>query len=442
MSNQTLQPPPTKRRTRSKSAQTATSKGSFRRQTARIDGRRDGAPLIFGWGKHLTRVQKQRIQQRAVFGFFGLVVVAVLFVFVFGWFQQNVLIPNQAIVTVNSVGVPQSTYQKQLAYDAQVLWNTLQTEIKQQTADQAAAAKGNAAANTQNQILTSQIQANEANYQQSSITQAVITELVEDQLIQQHDKVLEQENHVPVATLQPSSSAISASLAAFKKAFPGNESYADFLSKNGITEVDVRAAIAVHLRRDALQKYLASQIVSPMKQVHLRRIQFNTLADAQRALAQIAKDPNNNTLWSTLAKQDSLDATTKNTGGDMGWVVNYTGDQGIDNWAYAANRKVGDLTTPPLKDASGTFDIVQVLAIDPSRAVDATTLQSAQTDALTQWIGGAKADVNTHITTPDSTMLTAARNLPILPDLNAQLPSETPPNGVPGAPNGNPQALP
>ncbi|MGH2515683.1 MAG: peptidylprolyl isomerase, partial [Ktedonobacterales bacterium] len=356
MSNQTLQPPPTKRRTRSKSAQAAKSQGSFRRQTARIDGRRDGAPLIFGWGTQLTRMQKQRIQRLAVFSFFGFVVVAILFVFIFGWFQQNVLIPNQAIVTVNSVGVPQSAYQKQLAYDAQDLWNTLQSEIKQQTVYQAAAAKGDKNASAQNQILTSQIQANEANYQQTSITQAVITELVEDQLIQQHDSMLEQQNHVPAATLQPSSSAISAQLAAFKKAFPGNESYADFLSKNGITENDIRAAVAVRLRRDALQKYLAAQIVSPMKQVHLRRIQFNTLADAQRALTQIAKDPNNATLWSTLAKQDSLDATTKNTGGDMGWVVNYTGDQGIDNWAYAANRKVGDLTNPPLKDATGTYD--------------------------------------------------------------------------------------
>lgn len=443
MSNQTLQKPPTRRRTRAKSAQSAKSSGStFRRQTARIDGRRDGTPLIFGWGKHLTRVQKQRIQRRAVFSFFGVVVAAVIFVFVFGWFQQNVLIPNEAVVTVNGVGVTQSAYQKQLAYDAQDLWNTLQSEIKQQTIDQAAAAKGDKNANTQNQVITTQIQANEANYQQSAITQAVITELVEDQLIQQHDKVLEQQDHVPAAKLEPSNSSITSGLVAFKKAFPGNESYADFLSKNGISEADVRAAIAVHQRRDLLQKYLASQIVSPTEQVHLRRIQMNTQADAQRVLNQILKDPNNATLWSTLAKQDSLDATTKNTGGDMGWVVNFTGDQAIDNWAYASNRKVGDLTTTPLKDASGTYDIVQVLEINPSRAVDASTLTSAQNSALTQWLGGVKADVNTHISTPDSTMLTAARNLPVLPDLNAHLPSESPPGGVPGAPNGNPSALP
>lgn len=440
MSNQTLQRPPTKRRSRTKKAQGAKPTSTFRRQTARLDGRRDGTPLIFGWGKHLTRMQKQRIQRTAAFGFTGLVVAAVLFVFVFGYIQQNVIIPNEAIVSVNGVSVSQVTYQKQLAYDAQVLWNTLQSEIKQQNADQAAAAKGDKNANTQNQIVTSQLQANEANYQQSSITQAVITELVEDQLIQQHDKVLEQQNHVPVATLEPSSSAISSGLTAFKKAFPGNESYADFLSKNGITEADVRTAIAVHQRRDLLQKYLVAQIVSPGKQVHLRRIQTNSQSSVQNILSKILKDPSNATLWSTLAKQDSLDASTKNTGGDMGWVINYTGDQAINNWAYAANRKVGDVTW--LKDASGTFDVVQVMEINPSRVIDPTTLKSAQDSALTQWLAGAKAESNAHITTPNSTMLTSARNLPVLPDLNAQLPNQQPAGGVPGAPNTNPGNLP
>lgn len=433
MSNQTLQRPPTKRRSRAKKAQGTKPGSTFRRQTARIDGRRDGTPLLFGWGKQLTRIQKQKIQRRAAFGFVGIVLLAVIFVFVFGLIQQNVIVPNEAVVSVNGSNVTQATYQKQLAYDSQDLWNTLQSEIKAQNVAQAAAAKGDKNADAQNQIITTQIQANEANYQQSSITQAVITELVEDQLIQQHDSVLEQQNHVPASTLEPNSSAVTSALTAFKKAFPGNESYTDFLSKNGISEADVRAAIAVHLRRDLLQKYLAAQIVSPTKQVHLRRIQTNSDSAAKGILAQIAKDPNNATLWSNLAKQDSLDASTKNTGGDMGWVVNFTGDQAIDNWAYAAGRKVGDVTE--LKDASGTFDVVQALEINPSRDVDATTLKSAQGSALTQWLSGAKADTHTHITTPNSTMLTAARNLPVLPDLNAQLPSEQPAGGVPGAPN-------
>ncbi|HLJ79902.1 MAG TPA: peptidylprolyl isomerase [Ktedonobacterales bacterium] len=434
MSNQTMQQPPTKRRTRSKSAATK-SGSSFRRQTARLDGRRDGTPLIFGWGKHLTRMQKQRIQRGAVFSFFGVVVAAVIFVFVFGWFQQNVIIPNQAVVTINGVGVTQAVYQRQLAYDAQDLWNTLQSEIKQQSDAQAKAAKGDQNASAQNEALTSQIQANEGNYQQSVITQAVITELVEDQLIQQGDKVLEQQQHIPASTLEPSSAAITATLTAFKKAFPSSESYANFLSKNGISEADVRAAIALHQRRDLLQKYLAAQVVSPAKQVHLRRIQVNSKTGkngAQEVLTALLKDPNNATLWSTLAKQDSLDANTKNVGGDMGWVVNYTGDQAINNWAYAPNRKVGDMAI--VKDTTGTYNVVQVLEINPSRAIDATTLKSAQNDALNQWLSGKKADPNAHITTPDSSMLTAARNLPVLPNLNAALPNENPQGGAPAVP--------
>lgn len=439
MSNQTMQRPSTKRRARKKSAQGATPASSFRRQTARLDGRRDGTPLIFGWGKHLTRTQKQKIQRRAAFGFFGVVVVAVLFVFVFGLIQQNFIIPNQAIVTVNGTGITQDTYRKQLAYDAQDLWNLLQSEIKQQAADQAKAQKGDQSAATQNAILTEQIQTNESNYQQAQITQTVINELVEDQLIRQGDRKLEQQQHVSASLLEPSSNAVTDTLNTFKKAFPANETYASFLQKDNLTEAEVRAAIAVHMRRDLLQKYLASQLVSPARQVHLRRIQTNSLGDAQRVFNQIHKTPNDSQLWTTLAKKDSLDANSKNTGGDMGWVPHGTGDAAIDNWAYSPDRKVGDLTT--MKDATGTYDVVQVLEFDPSRAIDPTTLKAAQDNALSHWLEGAKVDPGTHITTPDSTMLTATRNMPVLPDLNAQLPNESPqgPGGssVPGLPGGS-----
>lgn len=438
MSNQTLQKPSTKRRARAKSAQGTKSGSTFRRQTARLDGRRDGTPLIFGWGKHLTRVQKQRIQRRAVYGFFGVVVAAVLFVFIFGWIQQNVIIPNEAVVTVNGSAISQDMYRKQLAYDAQDLWNTLQSEIKQQAVYQANAAKGDKNAVTQNTVVTELIQANEANYQQAQITQSAINELVENQLIRQGDKTLEQQNHVSASLLEPSNNAITDTLNAFKKAFPADETYSTFLQKNNLSEADVRAAIAVHLRRTMLQKYLASQLVTPARQVHLRRIETNSLGDAQRVLKQILKNPNDAQVWSTLAKQDSLDANSKNTGGDMGWMPHGTGDAAIDNWAYAPNRTVGDLTSPPLKDATGTFDVVQVLEINPSRAVDPTTLKAAQDNALSHWLEGVKADVNTHISTPDSTMLSATRNLPVVPNLNAKLPNESPQGpggtGLPGLP--------
>lgn len=422
MSNQTLQRPPSKRRARSKGTQNAST---YRRQTARLDGRRDGKPLIFGWGGHLTRTQKNRLQARAAYAFFGVVIAAILFVFVFGWVQQNYIIPNQAIVTVNGVGISQNTYRKQLAYEAQTLWNTLQSELKQQAAIQPQVQKGDANATNQNSILTAQIQTDEANYAQSQITQSSVTLLLEDQLIRNAAKQFEQQNSVAPTTFEPSSKDIDTALAAFKKAFPSNESYASFLQKDNLTNADVRAAIALHLRRDKMQTYLASKIVSPTKQAHIRKIETNTAAAAQQVLAQVQKTPNDDTLWSKLAKQDSLDPNSKDTGGDAGWIFNGQGDGVVNNWALAPERKVGDLSGV-IKDASGTFDVVQVLGIDPSRPVNATNLKDDQGNALQFYLDTAKALPQNHISTPDSSMESATRNIPTVPNLNAQLPNENP----------------
>ena len=91
MSNSTAQTP--KQRP---SQARAPQRTTVRRQTAHLEGRRDGKPLIFGWGKHLTRAEKTRIQTIAAYSFGGLVLVALIGVFIFAIVQQNVLIPNSA----------------------------------------------------------------------------------------------------------------------------------------------------------------------------------------------------------------------------------------------------------------------------------------------------------------------------------------------------------
>src|SRR5262249_35450291 len=148
----------------------------------RLEGRRDGKPLIFGWGRHLTRRQKTRIQERAAYTFIGLIGVVVLGVFIFGILQQTIFIPNQAIVRVNNVDVPQDAYRKQLAFNAQTAWNRLQDELKQFNA---LSGQSDTASTTKHQALQAEIRADEGNFGQSTITQNTIDQLIEDQLIQQ-----------------------------------------------------------------------------------------------------------------------------------------------------------------------------------------------------------------------------------------------------------------
>lgn len=430
MSNRTLPKPSQQTRTKA-----AARKGTYQKQTARLEGRRDGTPLIFGWGRHLTRAQKTAFQHRAAYSFFGVVIATMVLVGAFGWLQQNVLIPNQTIASVNSANISQDSYRKLLAYDAQDQWNTLQGGLAQYNTLQAQAQKGDQNATNQEQILIPQLQSAEAAFGQANITAQTAQEVVEDQLIQQGAVTFEQQNHVPASKFTPDAAAITKALNAFKVAFPKGETYQSFLSKNNLSNDDVRWAVAVHLRRDMMQNYLSSTYTSPTRQAHLLRMELGTAAQAQKARDQIV---NKHADWTTLAKQESLDANTKTSGGDMGWVARGSTDAAVEQWALDPARKVGDVS-PVIRDTSGTFDIIKVVEIDTNRGVDDATLSSDKQNALSHWLAGEKVLSTNHLTTPDATMVTATRNLPVEPDLNATLPQIQ--TSVPGAPGGIPQGV-
>lgn len=424
MTNPTLQKPPRQNARSRASNRTA----QFKRQTARLEGRRDGKPLLFGWGGNLTKAQKSRIQHAAGYTFFGIVVGAVILTVVLGILNENVFIPNKTIVSVNDTKISQDTYRKALAYEAQTVWNKLQLEIHQMNDLQTKMQQGDAAASQEYQIITSLIQTDESTYQQAQITAATATLLVEDRLIREGATRFEQQNHVPASTFDPSKADIDKAVDAFKKAFPANENYGDFLSKNGLSNDDIRDFVQIQIRRDKMEKYLQSQLVSPTRQVHLRHIEVTTAADAQKVLNELKKSSD----WAGLAKKYSLDVDTKAKGGDLGWVAPGTGDTGVEIWWTDSTRKVNDLSGP-IHDASGTWDIVQVLGFDDHRAVDPNKLKDAQSNILAHWLGGEKVRPGYSIGTPDSNMVMADRNMPKLPDLNAKLPNVSP--GVPGVPN-------
>jgi hypothetical protein len=398
------------------------------RQTARVEGLRDGKPLIFGWGRHLTRVQKARYQRVALVSFAGAVILAILGVLVYGVLNETIFIPNSAVVTVNGVKITQETYRKNLAVEAQQLWNTLQSEVQQDTALQPKVATGDATAANQQAVLESQIQSNEGKYSESTVTGTAITDLMNDQLIIAGAKQLEAEKHLPASTFDPTSKEINDALAAFKKAFPKNETYASFLKANSMTDSDVRATLAMQLRATKMQTYLAAQYVSPTRQVHIREIQTDTAANAAAARKALVDGKLTDDTWKTVANKDSVDPNAKSTGGDLGFVAPGSGDAAIELWAYASDRKVDDLS-PVITDASGTFDVVQVLAINPSLAVDSATLQSIKDNALPHWLSMQTSQLGKKVGTPNTTMLTLARNLPKAPDLNGALPTFTAPAG-------------
>ncbi|GER87509.1 hypothetical protein KDW_16710 [Dictyobacter vulcani] len=119
MNNQTARR--TEKQQPARSAQTK----NYTRQTAHVEARRDGQPLIFGWGGHLTRTQKTQLQRLGIWSFIGLIILLVIAVFVGYWINLNVIIPNQPIASVDGKSIPQSDYHKLVALQGQISENQI-----------------------------------------------------------------------------------------------------------------------------------------------------------------------------------------------------------------------------------------------------------------------------------------------------------------------------
>jgi hypothetical protein len=164
---------------------------------------------------------------------------------------------------------------------------------------------------------------------------------------------------------------------------------------------------------------------------------IDTLAHAQNVLKQLK----NGTNFGKLAKTNSVDANTNSKGGSLGWLArgqyaqNYSAAV-VENWLFDSARKLDELS--PILNENGTYHIVQILGIDPSRPVDRTVLQTLKTNALSNWVLEQQALASTKITPTDQNKLLDPMNIP--PGLPASAPSNSPgvPSGLPGGIPGHP----
>ena len=230
--------------------------------------------------------------------------------------------------------------------------------------------------------------------------------------------------------------AVDSAMRDFIANIPTTTTYNAFLNKDGVSNDDMRAMIAIKVRRDNMQAYLASLEVSPAYQVLARAMTIDTMAHAQKILNQLKHGAD----FGPLAKANSADANTSSKGGYLDWLArgqyaqNYNAAI-VENWLFDPARKLNEIS--PILSENGTFHIVQILGIDPLRPVDPATLQTLKTNALANWVLQQQALPGTKITPADQTKLLDAMNMP--PDLplsapggsSSGLPSGS---GVPGVP--------
>jgi hypothetical protein len=487
MNSQTARPP--RRSEGQRSTRSARNK-KYVKQTAHVEARRDGQPLIFGWGGHLSRSEKARIQQRAIWTTIVAIAVLIVAVIVGFWVNMNVIIPSLPITTVNGHPIPQSDYrkllalktqqelnklngphglsaqrdalQKQMDADQQIIQETtkqigpLTQQLQKVPADSidhtnlavqlADAQQQNKDAQTQYASLSAQYQnlvQNTIPQEQQLFTQSQQGNdsaqwLQDDELIREW---MATQSSAVQAKIEPSQDAVNRAINAFIADMPSNTNYSKFLGDNHLGDADARAMMALELRRQNMQTYLASLIKSPTYQVLVRAITLSTQADAQNVLKQLK----NGADFGKLAKAKSFESTSGANGGNLGWIARGQYAQteaaglsgAIDNWIFDPARKVDELS--PILVENGTYHIVQIMGIDPARNVDDSTLKTLKDNALNTWLLSQKALPGVKITPVDQNKLTDPMNIP--PGLPASAPTPAggqPGSGIPGMPGGLP----
>ena len=451
----------------------------YRRQTAHVEARRDGKPLIFGWGKHLSHTEKVRIQRRATWAMVGLIGLILIGAILGFWINNNIVIPGLPITSVNGHQIPQSEYRLMVGLQTQLEVNKLygpngltaqsQSLEKQDAAQlkiitdtttqinnlnkQIKALPPGASAqrtNLNNQLKTAQttlknaqtkhttlnsqftnIQKNAIPIEQQSFTQSSVgsqsaTWLQDDELIREW---LVTQSSAIQNKITPTSGAVNKALSDLKANMPKTGSYSGFLQQMGIGDDDLRAMLTIKLRRDNMQNYLASLEVSPTYQVLARTMTLQTPAIANQVMKDLQKGQD----FAQLAKKYSQDTNTNTKGGDLGWLArgqfaSQESNAIIENWMFDPRRTINEIS--PILNENGSPHIVQILGIDPARPVDATTLQTLKTNALQDWLLTQHALPGTKIASVDQNMLSDAMNLPP----TSILPAGAPATGVPGAP--------
>jgi len=152
----------------------------------------------------------------------------------------------------------------------------------------------------------------------------------------------------------------------------------EYLNKNQMTLSD----LCTQMRANVLSEIMFNRITAPfptaVEQVHLRQILVSTPATAQTLRDRARKGED----FAALAKQHSLDETSKANGGDLGWVPKGVLDPRLDAVIF-------DLPVGQVSDVITTnfgYHIVQVLEKDKARPLPPELLQDTRQRAFLEWL--------------------------------------------------------
>jgi parvulin-like peptidyl-prolyl isomerase len=250
-------------------------------------------------------------------------------------------------------------------------------------------------------ILLTDYEAELARYEQAQ-GQFVLTPATGNYRRQVLDALIEREliaQAAEAAGIVVTPEMVADRLAELQAAAGGVENFQAWLNANQWTETEFQAALAQEMVAGLIRDQVTADVPRTVEQVNARYIQVDDAAVAdnlrQRALA--GDD------FAFLAQQNSLDRVTGENGGELGFFAR--GSllvPAVEEAAFALQPgEVSEVIAATAVDGRQTFYIVQVIAREPQRRLEADMLYTSLQTAFESWLAGLwqQADVMVMVNT-------------------------------------------
>lgn len=154
-------------------------------------------------------------------------------------------------------------------------------------------------------------------------------------------------------------------------------------SQTGMTETDLRRMVETDLLRKKLIEIIAADVPTDTLEAHARHILVADEATAKDVISQLK----NGADFAQLAAKYSTDASSKDSGGDLGTFAPGRMVTEFDDVVFKV--PVG-LYPDPVKTTFG-YHVIEILSRE-SRPLTATELDQKKSDAFTKWLSDQRAD--------------------------------------------------
>lgn len=158
------------------------------------------------------------------------------------------------------------------------------------------------------------------------------------------------------------------------------------LAQAGLSQQEALDEVRTNLLEQQITDQMGADIPSSQPQIHAQHIVVADQQTAQSLLQQLQAGAD----FATLAQQSSTDTSTKDAGGDLGWLPKGIEGTQFDNAAFS-------LQPGQLSDVVSTtngYEIIQVLETDADRPVAPDLLARLKQDAFQTWLSDEQTGSN------------------------------------------------